>query len=473
MFNLLLTNQPIKKMRPHTYFYNNSTNKLANNYFLDDYSLRVKGDAMLNHSPYSHVAGIHYKLYTMNLSYFSGKIEMYLRYKMIPHQKIELIAKEFETILSHNTRSEQLPQLYDCRPTTNESRRWLRDTTPMIKYLEQEYPNYPILPQCEVQRFFQYLFEDYADEYLWRHAMFMRWEPSFDRQVMGLRFLYEFAMQSQLRFCYVPNLIKPHLLSLRQWLFSSYGEDCTTKSKKDVIVNYYYRLLEVLEKILSQQPYLFGNKPSLIDIAFMGPFFRHFSSDFTPRKIMQEVAPNVFEWIARMWNARGSKYEHIPDNFPPAQKLHDNWKELLCLLKDYLRYMKLNANAYVDGKSCFKFEDGGETFVVPVVHYRAWCYSDIQKQYMLTSHESQIKIKEIFDQYDLTQYFEPMLKTKIEPECCTEPPFCIKPNYFDARLSHKWNFESILAHWLITHPVTKIVMFGTVLGLVINKLNKT
>jgi glutathione S-transferase len=435
--------------------------KPLNNYFLDNYSLRIKGDENNNHSQFSKCPnGEDFKLYTMDLSYFSGKLEMYLRYKQITFQRIEPIAREFETILSANTRSEQLPQLYDCRENTDDNKRWLRDTSPMIKYLEQEYKNYPILPKCEVQRFFQFLFEDFADEYLWRHAMFMRWEPDFDRKVMGLRFFYEFAMNVQLRWKFIPGFLMPYLLGLRQWLFSSYGEDCTTDRKKDVVVNYYYKLLRILEKILQEQPYLFGNKPTLIDFAFSGPFFRHFFSDFTPRKIMQQKAPAVHEWVARLWNSKGSKFENIDDNFPTNGNLPANWNELIPLLEDYFRYMKLNLDAYTNKKKYFNFEDGEEVFKVPVVHYRAWSYIDVQNQYSICSPESKFTIRKILSSHNLLRYFIPLSEAEIEPECGTHPPFCVEPSYFDERLSHKWEFESIALSWIFSNKYTKVLVFG-------------
>ena len=34
--------------------------------------------------------------------------------------------------------------------------------------------------------------------------------------------------------------------------------------------------------------------------------FRHFSQDPTPAEIMRTRAPAVFEWQARLWNARAS-----------------------------------------------------------------------------------------------------------------------------------------------------------------------
>ena len=165
-----------------------------NKYYMDTLSLQIKGDEKKDHNP-SLLTDKDFILYTMDLSYFSGKMEMYLRYKEINFERIEPHAEEFDSILCKNTGTEQLPQLYDCRQSTDSDKRWLRDTTPMIEYIEKDksIKSLSVIPECEVQAFFQYIFEDYADEYLWRPAMFWRWAPTFDRNIMGQRFYWEFV----------------------------------------------------------------------------------------------------------------------------------------------------------------------------------------------------------------------------------------------------------------------------------------
>lgn len=150
--------------------------EVLNHSYLDDISMRVPGDEYQSHDP-SHPApeGVDFKFYTMDLSYFSGKLEMYFRYKEITHERIEPTAREFNEILFANTGSEQLPQVFDTRPHIPPEHRWLRDTTPVIEYLERDErisrQSRPVLPPCPVQAFFQRLMEDYADEFLWRPAM--------------------------------------------------------------------------------------------------------------------------------------------------------------------------------------------------------------------------------------------------------------------------------------------------------------
>ena len=67
-------------------------------WYRDHISMRVPGDESKSHFPEAAVEE-DFKLYTMDLSYFSGKLEMYFRYKQISFQRIEPHAKEFETIL--------------------------------------------------------------------------------------------------------------------------------------------------------------------------------------------------------------------------------------------------------------------------------------------------------------------------------------------------------------------------------------
>ena len=439
-------------------------------YYLDHISLRVPGDELKKHEAEAPIKE-DFKLYTMDLSYFSGKMEMYMRYKEITFQRTEPHALEFESILCENTGTEQLPQLYDCRKNTPSDKRWLRDTTPMIEYLEKDVSisktSLPVIPECEIQAFFQRLFEDYADEYLWRPAMFWRWEPEFDRKIMGHRFYWEFARTTQFRFWLIPPMFRPLLLSLRQWLLSSWGEDCTTQAKKEVVKEQYYELLEILEKILQKQPYLFGNHPTLIDFGFAGPFFRHFSSDFTPRKVMQQKAPAVYEWMARLWNCTSSKMRSIPNGFPPPGSLPQCWDELFPLLPDYLTYYHLNAVAYKKGEAYFSWINKGQAFRVPVVHYRVWCRKKLQEHYTNCDFASQKSMKEIMMKHNIWELFWKDGVVDAPPECNMEPPFAIAraalPWRERTRLSYKWDADSIFASYFLQVGVKVVLSVSAVL----------
>ncbi len=94
--------------------------------------------------------------------------------------------------------------------------------------------------------------------------------------------------------------------------------------------------------------------------------FRHFSLDPTPSRIMRERAPAVYEWVARLWNARASQSRetfHRRARFPAV------WREFLTDAGDtYLPYLHANAIAWRDGRSRLDFSVQGVTYrSVPTV----------------------------------------------------------------------------------------------------------
>ena len=72
-------------------------------------------------------------LYLMDISYFSGKLEMYFRYRNFKFLRIEpTLSDLFE--IKKKTGTSQVPLVYDKIENI-----WLRDTTYIIKYMEDKY----------------------------------------------------------------------------------------------------------------------------------------------------------------------------------------------------------------------------------------------------------------------------------------------------------------------------------------------
>jgi glutathione S-transferase len=460
----------------------------GNRKYRDHISLRVPGDEEQQYltDPYNRsrsTCSKDFLFYTLDMSYFSGKLEMYFRYKELSFERLELHGNEFETILLANSGSEQVPQIFDNRPTTSNSKRWLRDTTPIIEYLEtdsaiNESGVLPVLPKCQVQQFVQFMMEDFADEFLWRPAMWWRWEPEFDRFITGHRFTYEFARFTQSRF-FIPLWIRPSSLSFRQWLLSCFGEDVTTTTKKELLKAQYYELLSILEEILQQQPYLFGNRPTLVDFGFAGPFFRHFSTDCTPRKVMQQCAPGVYEWMARLWNCKSSKVNQMETGFPASGKMPTSWNRLLGLLSEYLHYYHLNAIAYRDKKPNFEWVYRGETFLVPVVPYRAWCRWQLQLKFQRLDKAAQSMVESIMRSYNCWNLLWVDGMIEVPPELGTNPPFVLypPPKHRAEILAYKWDADPILFRFakacLWPHAlVTTAAVAGILCWKLLPRLNK-
>ena len=122
--------------------------------------------------------------YVLDVSYFSGKLEAYLRYKQIPHRRVEVGWRRLTQIALRETGVLKVPLL---RTPSGE---WLQDTTPMIDWLEERHPQGRVVPEDPVQAFFSRLLEDYADEWLWRPALHYRWSYPDGRHLHARRHLH-------------------------------------------------------------------------------------------------------------------------------------------------------------------------------------------------------------------------------------------------------------------------------------------
>ncbi len=78
-----------------------------------------------------------YRLYVLDVSYFSGKLEAYFRWKEIPFERIEATWRQINTRLLPHTGIARVPLVQTPDGT------WLQDTTPIIDWLEQRHPDPP------------------------------------------------------------------------------------------------------------------------------------------------------------------------------------------------------------------------------------------------------------------------------------------------------------------------------------------
>ena len=100
-------------------------------------------------------------------------------------------------------------------------------------------------------------------------------------------------------------------------------------------------LFSQLEIIFSKRHFLFGDRPTLADIGFSGPFFRHSSLDPIPLQLLRNTAPNTLKWVMRLWNGntaqtRGSLVDRVPNDIRAL---------LRHMTRGYLPYLNANVDA--------------------------------------------------------------------------------------------------------------------------------
>ena len=307
-------------------------------------------------------------VYLADMSYFSGKMEAYLRYKEIPYRR--------RLVTSGIMRDEVLPAtgLMKVPVIRLPDGRWLKDTTPMIDWFEAQHPDPPVVPKAPVLRFLSKLIEDYADEWCWRAALYWRWRPPETRRLLmrriGAEVLPDFPAPSWLSGWYYG----------RRQIATYLDGDGVSAETEPVVEQSYLDLLDAMNELLQDQPFLLGSHPSLVDIGLFGPMFRHYAQDPAPSRVMEERAPGVYAWVGRVWNARASRFQADPSF---SDFTHPGWRYFLDeIAGSYWPFLLANARAWAEGKSRVDHHAHGVTYRdLKVVHYRVFCLELLQTQY--------------------------------------------------------------------------------------------
>lgn len=306
-----------------------------------------------------------YTVYKSDISYFSGKLEAYLRYKEIDYKAVDCDRKTLEYIGNH-TGTAKMPAV-ECGDGS-----WLYDTTPMIQWFERQYPENPITPDDPALAFISLLIEDYADEWLWRPAMWWRWMPRMSRWAVGHNIASAFLSRHFAR----PVGWYFGKRQQQEWLW---GDGMTQQNSADV-KDMLFREFEFLEAQLKQTPYLLGSHPSAADFGYFASMFRHFGNDVESSEIMRRHAPNTYEWLARLWNAKPHK---LPAEATWAWPEGFHWNAMLeRICRDYLPYLHQNALAHQAGDKRFDYQ--GNSFIFnssQTTDYRVWCREQLQQRF--------------------------------------------------------------------------------------------
>ena len=310
-----------------------------------------------------------YTLHVYDISYFSGKMQAYLAYKGIPHGVNAIRWAELVGRIAPQTGLVEVP-VVECRDGT-----LLRDSTAMIEWFEQRYPQAAVLPEDPAAAFFCRLLEDYADEGLWRPALYYRWAHAKDAILYARRFTEDF-----LSYPFVPAALLRVTVRRRQRLAYLRDEGITAANRADVERHYREELAD-LEAVFRRRPFLFGDRPSLADFGYFASMFRHFGIDPTPARIMRDTAPAVYEWVARLWNARATAYDGaawagagsgLPDGLEPL---------LARAARRYLPALHANARAVAEGRKRYTVSLDGKPYPrLPAVPFLAWRRAVLQQE---------------------------------------------------------------------------------------------
>ncbi|MBF2026919.1 MAG: glutathione S-transferase family protein [Oscillatoriales cyanobacterium C42_A2020_001] len=194
------------------------------------------------------------ELYQFEMSHYVEKVRLILDYKGLEYRKIEVTPGLGQVELVRMSGHRQVPVLKDDNEV-------IADSTAIAEYLDKKYPEKPIIPSDPKLRGLCLLIEQWADESIGLNA----------RKCLVGTFGQDQSFRTAVLPSNTPDLLKNLIGSVPNDIFSvlgfgmGFGPD-TIKAAKDAMK----RDLASLCFILSEQPYLVTDYPTLADFAVAG-----------------------------------------------------------------------------------------------------------------------------------------------------------------------------------------------------------
>jgi glutathione S-transferase len=269
------------------------------------------------------------ELYGWQVSYYTGKVRSYLRFKGIAYTERSPDIFDYYVGLRRRTGTVAIPVV---RTGAGE---WLQDSSHIIDRLEVAFPDRSVLPSTAVQRFAAYLFELWGDELWIPSGLITRW--------CHLQQNYAF-LERDVASDLLPGW--PHWVQKRavaqvaRHMMGYLPKAGVIPAQHGVLDRWTALQLDALDRHFAASAFLFGTRPSLGDFGLMGPLYGHLGRDPWPARHLVEPRTHVRAWIERMNRSAPAAGDFLPGDAIPATLeplLQSLFGEMLPYLEGVLR----------------------------------------------------------------------------------------------------------------------------------------
>jgi len=306
---------------------------------------------------------------------YSRKMRSVLRYRQIPHRWVVRGSRWDDTPPAP---APIIPVLAFPDEAGNHGE-LIVDSSPQITRLECDYAERSIVPTDAAAAFIDFVLEDFADEWVTKAMYHYRWVNEADTEKSGRLLPFDANLQlSDERASRAHDSFIERQVSRRALVGS-------TDENAPIIERSYENLLDILQAHLSQQDFLFGERPARTDFALFGQLTPLLWWDPTPMAIAVERAPRAMMWVQWMddlaWlpvDGRGGWF--TLDEMPAS--VHQILTEAG---RTYAPFMVANAAALEAGADEVVCEMGDATYRQAPFRYQAKCLSWIHAEYAALS----------------------------------------------------------------------------------------
>jgi len=282
-----------------------------------------------------------YRVHGMMQSYFTRKMTGYLDYKGIPW-----LFRRFPGV-SPESAAGGFPGGVPVVETPTGTFMW--DSTSMIHYFEQIFPQPRVMSDDSVPCFLDYVVEDFADEWLYRPAVGSRWHFEENAAVGGFELARDIATRMPVPCDQAFAGVRAHVRSTCPGLGV---DESNIHLWIDEVLRPWQR---VLGEHLAQRPYLFGERPGLADFGLYGGNAAHFANDPLCRRWLDADAPSVVQHTHRLLEPTEQQFGARED-WRDAEQVPVTLIAVLAAIGQH--YLPWVSRACVQGHADVAFSDG-------------------------------------------------------------------------------------------------------------------
>ena len=244
-------------------------------------------------------------------SLWTGRTRAYLIKKGIDYQEIfPSNARFMEEIVP-------LVGYFAIPVTEQEDGMVIQDGTDTMVHLEQRFPERPMVPSSPVQQAVAWLIEFFGCDLFFIPAMHYRWNFPEQQDFLDAEFARSISPSKD------PKQQQEAVAPIRAFFAGFPAAMGVNEKTIPAIEGSHIECLEILNQHFLHHPYLLGGHPSLADFGLIGPLFAHLGRDPVPASLMKNIAPHVYRWTERMFeaNLKDGEFMDLDYEFPADDAL--------------------------------------------------------------------------------------------------------------------------------------------------------
>ena len=273
------------------------------------------------------------------------------------------------------------------------------DSSPLIRRFEKEYEGRSIIPNDPALAFIDRLLEDYGDEWLTKAMFHYRWYYDADIKKAGdILPRWGGISQAEDKSQAMGDFIRERQIARLSYVGSN-------EVTKPVIEASFKRTIHLLDKHLTGQPFLMGERPGSSDFAFYGQLTCLALFDPTPQAIILEECPRVYAWVEVVEELSG--YQVSDDDWLDIDNAPVTLKNILVEVgRIYAPYLIGNAKAVMDSANKLEMVLDGKPWEQNPFTYQAKCLKWLREAYEALSDKDRARVDTILDGTGVLQLFK-------------------------------------------------------------------